>query len=161
MSSRSAAAVAAARSSVAAPIDKVWAVLTDLEHWAQWNSAVRRIDVEGPVGLHTRFKWTAGGLPIRSEIEVFDAPHQVGWTGVAPLIRARHVWTLSADGDTTEVTTEESFDGPFARLLPGLARKILQSSLAQGLEALRIACEQDVVRGSPSAGGGRSQTAPA
>lgn len=124
------------------PIDQVWSVLSDIEHWPVWNPAVGHADLKGPLEPGTRFDWTAGGLPIRSTLEVVDRPFRIGWSGKAPLIRARHVWTLLRDGDDeTTVITSESFDGPLPRLARGPLQRMLERALSQGLRDLARECE--------------------
>ena len=133
---------AEARTGIPAPIGLVWDVLTDLVHWPDWNTSIERISFRGPLERGSVFDWKAGGLGIRSRLEAVEAPVFVGWTGRAPLVRARHVWRLEETCDGTSVSTEESFEGLFARLLPKRTRHLIQASLEQGLGALAAECKR-------------------
>ncbi|MBF9059055.1 hypothetical protein HKCCSP123_07645 [Rhodobacterales bacterium HKCCSP123] len=138
---RAASASGAASIIVNAPVETVWHFLTGIERWPLWNTEVSRVAVSGPMSVGTEFRWKAGGLPIRSRVEVLDPMRSIGWTGHAPLIRARHIYRLTSMGPGTRVSTEESFTGPIARLFPGWCASKITSSLEQGLAALRSACE--------------------
>ena len=102
---RNAPAIGRARLDIAAPPEAVWAVLTDLERWPDWNSGVEWVSAVPDLDPGTRFEWRAGGLTIRSVLQAAEAPRFIGWTGTAPFISARHVWHLSAEGAGTRVTT--------------------------------------------------------
>lgn len=139
---RAAPAQGRAAMRIEAPILDVWTLLSDLPNWTRWNPAIGRMYVLGQPGPGVGFEWTAGGLAIRSEIREFDPPHVIGWTGDAILVTARHVYRLTEAGPrTTDVETEESFSGVFARILPGLARRTITRALEQGLVALKAAAE--------------------
>lgn len=127
---------------IQAPIDQVWSILSDIENWAVWNPAVGHADLKGPLCSGTRFEWVTSGLPIRSVLEVVDPPYRIGWTGNAPLIRARHVWTLLRISDEeTMVMTSESFEGLLPRIARGPLKKMLERALSQGLSDLARECE--------------------
>ncbi|MCU4653151.1 SRPBCC family protein [Roseibacterium sp. SDUM158016] len=123
-----------------APRDLVWSILTDLSHWSDWNAGVRNMRLDGPVAPGTGFRWNGGGLPIRSRIEIFRPTAEIGWTGRAPGIRARHVWHLTEEAHGTRVTTEEDFAGPLASLMPRMMARTIGEALDQGLGALEAEC---------------------
>jgi hypothetical protein len=148
---RAAPAYGVASIVVNAPVEAVWHFLAGIERWPNWNAGVTRVAVSSPISVGTQFGWNAGGLPIRSRLEVFDPMRSIGWTGTAPLIYARHVYRLSSIGLATKVLTEESFAGPLARLFPKWCANLITSSLEQGLAALRTACEQEVAKTANSA----------
>ena len=126
---------------IAAPADAVWAALTDLRRWPDWNESVAKMEVDGPIEVGTSFQWVAGGSEISSRIEEMHEPTRIVWTGKTMGIRAVHEWQLEADGSQTKVTTTESFHGFIARLAPWVWRKVLQNALEQGLQALKKECE--------------------
>lgn len=144
----SARALARATITIAAPRPVVWALLSEPGRWPAWSSAVEWVGLETPPTTGVAFEWRAGGLTIRSRIETFDAPTRIGWTGTAPLITARHVYTLSDTGLGTRVDTAESFRGVFAAVLPGKARTLISRALNQGLADLKKACEAPIPRSS-------------
>lgn len=97
--------------------------------------------MEGRLRPGTTFVWKTGGMTIRSHLQVVEAPRTLGWTGEALFISARHVYRLSENRGVTLVETEESFTGLFARMLPGMASRAINSALESGLAALKLACE--------------------
>ncbi len=134
---RNAPAIASAGAYIAAPPQVVWAVLTDLERWPNWNGDVASIKADGPLAPGTVFRWKSGGMPIRSTIQEVEHARRIGWTGTAPLgIRAVHLWSLEPDGDGTRVRTEESFEGVLAHLFSGTMRKMLAGALERNVAAL-------------------------
>lgn len=140
---RSAPVIASAEAFVHAPPTVVWAVQSDLTRWSSWNPDVGALDLRGPLAPGTDFRWKGGGLPIRSTLQVVDAPRRIGWTGRAPLgLHAVHVWTFEAVDGGTRVRTEESFAGPLPRLLPGVFRRMLADALEKGLAALKAEAER-------------------
>lgn len=119
----------------------VWSRLADLASWPQWNASVKRMSLDGPVAVGTVFHWTAGGIPIRSRLEVVEKGALLGWTGQSPGIRARHVWRIDETPGGTRVTTEESFDGVLSTLFPNRMKQAIGQALSQGAGALKDACE--------------------
>ncbi|MDD4881238.1 MAG: SRPBCC family protein [Gallionellaceae bacterium] len=134
-------ACASAEAYINAPVETVWTLLSDFAHWPDWNEAVARMRLDGPVQAGTPFVWVAGGTRIVSRLEEVAPPGRLAWTGKTMGIRAVHVWRLATQGEGTHVHTEESLDGLIARLLPGLMRKMLAKALAQGVMALKTEAE--------------------
>ena len=128
---------------VKAPREVVWEVLSTLEKWPQWNQAVSQIKVMGALETGTEFRWTAGGMKIRSKLLEVDPPHHIAWSGKASLgIHAIHTWTLSSVDEGTRIVTEESFDGVVTRLLRKRMNRELQAALDQVLAALKLEAER-------------------
>jgi len=105
---------------IAAPPDSVWAILVDAARWPAWYPAIASVSVGvggpaagGALGPGVRFVWRTGGTTIHSQVQLFEPPRRLAWTGSAMTARAAHVWELAADsaGGTT-VTVRESMDGP-------------------------------------------------
>jgi uncharacterized protein YndB with AHSA1/START domain len=125
-----------------APVEAVWAVLSDLQRWPDWNADVSAMRVEGPLAPGTRFRWKAGGMVIQSQLVEVMPPCRIVWTGRTLGLSAIHVWQLDPVEAKTQVTTEESFEGFLPRLLPGLMRRTLEKTLDTSIMLLREACER-------------------
>lgn len=98
---------------IAAPVGKVWKILTDIKEWPTWAPEVERTAIESGPADNVNFSWSTGGTAIHSTIRRFDeSAHVIAWTGRAFTIHAVHVWSLSVlpDGRTL-VQTRESMDG--------------------------------------------------
>lgn len=124
-----------------APVQTVWAALSDLQRWPEWYEDVSTLRMEGPLAPGTGFRWKAGGMTIRSELVEVGPTSRIAWTGRTLGVLAIHVWQLDPLETGTQVTTEESFEGVLPRLLPGLMRRTLEKSLDMSITRLRKACE--------------------
>ena len=120
-----------------APIEKVWAIQSDLENWPSWQADVQSIQVDGELKEGTVFRWKAQGLTITSTLRAFAPPNQIGWTGTSMGMKAVHIWHFEAAPDGTKVTTEESLSGWLTRLLALFDKNFLQKSMAKSLTTLK------------------------
>jgi uncharacterized protein YndB with AHSA1/START domain len=132
----------AAEALIDAPIDRVWAVLTAIEAWPTWNPDVKSAALEGPFAEGSTFRWKAGPGTITSRLEHIDAPRLVAWTGKTLGIRAVHVWRLAEQDGQTLVRSEESYDGLVAGVLRGRLQRMLDTTLADGAEYLKLEAEK-------------------
>jgi hypothetical protein len=125
----------------AAP-EVVWDVLAAVERWPTWNPDVKSVSVEGPLHEGSSFRWKAGPGTITSTVRRLDRPRVLAWTGRTLGIRAVHVWQLEPRDGKTLVRTEESYDGLVARLLRRPLRKMLDTTLANGVHSLKAEAER-------------------
>ena len=119
-----------------APIEKVWAVLSGIERWPEWQKGVTTAHLEAPLAVGTVFRWKSGGLNIRSAIEELQPGESIGWQVI-------HGWSLRTEGEGTRVVTEESMDGWLARLLKLFTPNFLQTAIKETLQMLKARSEQD------------------
>jgi hypothetical protein len=123
-----------------APVEKVWALLTDVNHWPKWQPDISQAAMKGPLQSGTDFSWTIGGTSIHSRIAVVQPSAQFGWTGKAFGARAIHIWKLSRLPDRqTMVTVEESMTGFLLTVF--YSSKKLQKSDQRWLDRLKLAAE--------------------
>ncbi len=123
---RAAPAVARGETEIAASPDVVWAVLADIPGWPSWNTSVKSATLEGEFVAGSKFRWKAGPGTITSTLQQVEPPRVIGWTGTTFGIKAIHVYRLEQRGESTVVTSEESWDGLPVRLLRGQMSKALQ-----------------------------------
>lgn len=128
-----------------APIERVWAVLADVEGQPRWMHDLKsvRLDTPGPVGVGTRATGSVRilGVTVEDPVEIteFEPPtryaiaHEGSFTG-SGLITLE----AGADGTTTIVRWEEVLVAP---VLPNLAdavlRPILVNVFQRDLDRLR------------------------
>lgn len=145
---------------VAAPQDRVWQLLTDIDHWSDWHPEISSAHLAAPLAGGTTFRWKANGAPVRSRIEQIEAPGLVVWSGRSLGLRAIHLWRLEPAPDGgTRVTTEESLSGLPARVARRGAQRILEKSLDSFLAALAAEAKGTADRlARASASPGRSGT---
>lgn len=117
-----------------APVQKVWAVQTDLANWPRWQPDISTIALDGPLAAGMIFRWKAKGLSITSTIVELESERRITWTGKSVGTGAIHIWIFEPQGDQTRVITEESLSGWFPRIIkvfmPGFLDKGLQDALA-------------------------------
>jgi hypothetical protein len=124
-----------AETSIDAPIDAVWAVMTDTQRYPEWNPFVREIEcaqppvVGTPIRLHVAF---ASGKQVVSpeRITVLEPPYDddgtrratlayvfEGWPARLGLVRGTRWQRLSqSPGGPTRYETVEEFSGPLVPL---------------------------------------------
>ena len=120
---------------------KVWQLLTDIDHWPQWQSTVSAAHIDGTCERGTDFAWTDGGTQIRARLALVRPNAAVAWTGTAYQAHAIHVWTLEELPDgSTRVKTTESMDGMLLRMF--FSSQDLSKSLKVFLKALQHRAEE-------------------
>ncbi len=108
---------------IAAPADKVWALLTDLAAYPSWNPTVDK--VAGQVvlgGKLTVFARIANGKGFPVKVAALEPPRRMVWLGGAPLkfmLKGERTFTLAPAGTGVRFTMHEVFTG----LISGLVRK--------------------------------------
>jgi hypothetical protein len=122
-----------------APVEKVWAVLTDIPCWPLWNKQIKRATSDG-LEVGSLFIWKSGNTTIQSTIQQCNPPHELTWTGKAMWLKAIHTWKLDPAGEhQTIVTVEESFEGFLSPVFMSPSR--LHSTLRYWLSALKQQAE--------------------
>ena len=126
--------------SIAAPPDKVWALLTDASGYPSWNPAVDRI--EGRIAPGETIKVFVPVDPGRTfpvKVTDFRPNERMVWTGGMPagLFKGVRTFTLTPKaGTATDFAMEEVYSGPllplFGRSIPDLSGAFEQ--FAQGLK---------------------------
>ncbi len=132
-----------ATSTINAPIERVWSVLIDLEHYSQWNTFVPSMQSAFQVGsLLTMQVQMNQKLHVKSveTITAIEPQHLLAWKTRSPswLLRGERFQVITATSpDTTQYWTREAFTGLLAPVLKLLLSKDLQRgfiSVAQNLK---------------------------
>ncbi len=127
---------------IKADAQKVWAVLTDINNWALWQTDITQPTLRGPLAPGTAFVWKTGGAKVHSTLQTVIPPLNFGWTGKTFGMYAVHNWTLSSEGGKTTVQVDESLEGFLARLLKKSFNKSLATGMQNWLELLKQQCEK-------------------
>jgi len=125
-----------------APIETVWALLTDIERWPEWQPDISFAKLEDRLKVGTVFRWKAKGLSIVSTIQHLEPRGGIGWTGRSLGMRAVHVWTLEPWGNGVHVASEESLAGWLAQTMKLFDSSFLDKSLEASLRLLKSQAEQ-------------------
>ena len=109
-----------ASSTIAAPPDAVWEVLTDASAYPDWDSGVVR--VEGDVAPGEKLKVTSEVNPKRAypvKVTRFEPARAMAWTGGMPLglMKGVRTFSLAPENGTTRFTLREEFTGPMLPLI--------------------------------------------
>lgn len=110
------------RCAIAAPPERVWALLTDAPRFPAWNSTVTKLD--GRIALGERLSLevpTAPGRTFRPKVTRLEPARIMEWTdGMAPMFKGarRFALTPTATGGT-EFEMEEVFTGLMVPMIKG------------------------------------------
>jgi hypothetical protein len=132
---------ARAEAVINAPVDAVWAKLSDVAAWdTNLEPGVRRIRLEAGVTVDSRFFRTVKGARLRARFAVVDPERELAWSGVSLGVKVVHRFVLASRGPSqTFVVVEESMAGP--PLAAAFSSRQLREVLRQSLETLRRASE--------------------
>lgn len=122
--------------------EKVWAVLTDINHWADWQTDIRNPKLNGALKPGTTFEWKTGGVKIASTLHTVEPYVHFGWTGKTFGMFAIHNWTLSENKGQTTVLVDESMEGLLARIFKASFIQNLEKGMQNWLELLKRQCEK-------------------
>ena len=118
------------QATVAAPAERVWDLLTDVEQWPAWYRACRWVRLEstdvgssGDAAPPVSFRWKAHPLELRSTVLAADRPRSFVFDSDGRGLHAERTFTLrpTLDGLSTVVVAQEAQVG----LLPRLGRAFL------------------------------------
>lgn len=131
------------RRTISAPVDTVWACLTDAAALQNGGLGVRRL--EGQIAAGASIKVTSEANPGRAfalRVTEFTAPRRMAWSGGMPLglFTGVRTFTLTPAGEATEFHMREEFSGLMA---PLITKSIpdLQPSFEQFADGLRRLAE--------------------
>jgi uncharacterized membrane protein len=147
---------ATASRTVAAPMDKVFSIVTDPEHALNFMSGVTRWEVVGeqPRGLGARYRmlFRAGSAEVGGLIEVVEwlEPSEMAWTSITGLDQ-RGRWRLrEAPGGRTRVELRLAYgvagSGLFGWLAERVAAPTVTGHLKRSLQQLERLVEHERLR---------------
>lgn len=125
-----------------APAQKVYQIMSDIDHWTDWHSDVKDTKLNGPFEKGSTFDWKSGGLTIHSTLHTVQAGRKIGWTGKAFGAFAIHNWSFIEHNGKTTVKVEESMEGWLVFLMRSTFQKGLENSLQIWLKNLKIRAEK-------------------
>ncbi|MFI1397504.1 SRPBCC family protein [Streptomyces sp. NPDC020681] len=128
---------------IAAPVETVWRLHTDIAAWPTWNSGIDMAVLDGELKVGASFRWLTHGLDITSTVAALEPYKHIAWGGPAAGIDGVHHWTFERCGDgETLVVTEESWAGPPVDADPDGLLAALDQSLVAWLQDLKSTGEK-------------------
>jgi hypothetical protein len=138
---------------IGAPPMEVWAILTDLGSYHEWNPLF--VEAAGSVAVGQRItlrsKHPANGrlITVKPKITAARPGTELRWTSSLPgIISGEHAFTLTPAGNGTRVVQSETFQGLLARF-PGKTFTSAEASFQVLNQALK---ERAEARGNPPPG---------
>ncbi|MCW2392422.1 nucleoside-diphosphate-sugar epimerase/uncharacterized protein YndB with AHSA1/START domain [Sphingobium sp. B1D7B] len=126
---------------IAAPVETVWAVQTDISAWTQWRPTVTAAHLDGELKAGSAFKWEEGGLKITSTVQELIPMRRIVWTGPAQGIDAVHKWEFIRTNGGVRVRTEESWSGNVVNKNAVTLQPMLDRALQDWLTRLKATSE--------------------
>ena len=128
---------------ISATPDEVWALLADVNGWAEWNPTI--ISIEGASVPGTKVKLVSTLSPKRTftlSVDDVEPPRRMVWSDGMPLglFTGRRTYTVEPSSSGAVFTMVEEYSGPMAGLI---IRSIpdLSESFDAFAEGLKIAAE--------------------
>ena len=138
---RDAPVVAQHQVDIAAPLDVVWHLHTDVNGWPSWNPEITAAKIEGEFEQGNSFTWTSYGLTVTSTIHVVKDHARTLWSGPVQGIMGIHEWRFEPTRSGVHVATEESWSGDPVEADPNSLRAALDESLVSWLGRLKTQAE--------------------
>jgi hypothetical protein len=101
-----------------APVETVWAVLSDLTRYGDWNPVLKIVDGTAALGNVITMRGLDEELSpsnFEATISSFSAPNVLAWeVGDRNALHGLHRFEISANGAGTSFVNDETFSGPGA-----------------------------------------------
>ena len=112
---------------IAAPAERVWSVMSDVERWHEWTASIRRVQRldEGPMRIGSRARvYQPGFPPALWTVTEFEPDGHFVWISRAPglLVTARHSVEARVGGCRATLALE--FAGLLGGFWAGLTNKV-------------------------------------
>lgn len=133
--------------SIAAPPERVWAVMTDVERWPEWTATVaaaKRLD-DGVFGVGSKARLKQPRVPTMTwTVSALEEGRSFEWTAGAPGVRSVAGHRVLQEGTGSLVTLWVEQQGLVVKLMSGRFAKMAEEYLQIEAEGLRRRCEGDV-----------------
>ena len=129
---------------IAAPPERVWQVVTDVEDWPRWTasmSAVKRLD-DGPLRMGSRARIKQPGLPVLVwEVTELDEGTSFTWVTHTPGVASTAAHLVSATANGSRLTLSVTWTGVFGGLTGALMGKRTRKSLTVDADGHKACAE--------------------
>jgi uncharacterized protein YndB with AHSA1/START domain len=134
---------------IAAPADRVWAVMSDVERWHEWTPSITRVTLlrKGALAVGSRALVRQPKFPPALwRVTELVPGRSFTWVSVAPGLRVigRHAVELTVNGTRAVLTLE--LKGMVGGLWGRLTRGITERYIAYEAAGLKARSEETIVR---------------
>ncbi len=126
---------------IAAPLDMVWNLHTDVDAWPAWNLEMTAAKLDGAFAPGNSFTWTSYDFTVTSTIYIVEDHSRTLWGGAAQGIMGTHELRFAQSPAGVHVITTESFAGDPVDADPTGMQTILDNSLTVWLTRLKQKAE--------------------
>ena len=119
-----------------APIEVAWQILTDVEHYAEWNPFTPKIETDFQIGSSVHLEVHLGVLKLQETetLEVFEPPNRLAWSqdkfrlgSIACVTALREQRLTKLSEQQCSYKCVDSMDGPLTPLVKLMFDKTLRS----------------------------------
>lgn len=129
---------------IAAPPERVWQVVTDVEDWPRWTASMRdvkRLD-DGPLRMGSRARIKQPGLPVLVwEVTELDEGTSFTWVTHTPGVASTAAHLVSATANGSRLTLSVTWTGVFGGLTSALMGKRTRKSLTVDADGHKACAE--------------------
>lgn len=128
---------------IAAPVERVWAAVADVDSWVASPSITSVERVAGrPLGPGSHVRIKQPGMPvIEWEVTSFEPGAEFTWVGRSPGVTTTGRHAVAADGDGTTLTLSVEHSGPLAGVVRALTGRRTLRYIRLEAETIRAASE--------------------
>jgi hypothetical protein len=104
---------------IAAPPERVWAVLTNLKEWVRWTATVTSIDGQVVIGSKLALRVPISDRTFTPKVASLEPNRRMVWSdGAAPMFTGTRTYALAPNADgTTDFSMVEVFRGVMLPLI--------------------------------------------
>jgi len=144
---------------IAAPAERVWKVMSDMERWHEWTpsvTSVRRFD-GGPLAVGSRALVRQPSFPPAFwKVIAVQPGRSFTWVSWAPGLRVAADHGIEPTSSGARATLALNYTGVFGRMLARMTERITRRYLEFEAEGLKARSEDPAFRCAASPAGGPS-----
>ncbi|MEY8758980.1 polyketide cyclase/dehydrase [Chryseobacterium tongliaoense] len=130
-----------------APSQKVYQMISDINHWEELNNDVIDPKLNGSFEEGNSFDWKNEGVSMHSIISNIIPGKKIGWCSKACGVFAINSWSFTSYGDYTTIKVEESTEGWLVFLRCSKFQKDSERSTRIWLKNLKTEAEKTRAEG--------------
>ena len=131
---------------IAAPPQRVWAVMSDVERWPEWTPSVSRLELlsPGPLAIGSKARIRQPKFPPAIwRVTALEPGVSFSWVSTAPGLVVSGQHAVAARDGGTQATLSLHFGGPLGGLWARVTRGITEQYL--GFEAAGLKRRSEIV----------------